>query len=237
MSPPHYVGYDDDPLPPDRFRMSFGPPKRKPKRQPEPVALAPPRPVIVAPRPVVVAPPPPPAEPPRPPRATPLAANPTVGQDIAARPVKLLRPQLEPRGQQVGSFPTWKPLPAPVVRLPAHPVAAVVDVARGLPAPALLALRVLGALLLLAPIGWLSGWFGLPPTAADFLMTGLGRLSWRTFGGPDAMLLYWVLLFPVTLALSFVNRLVWPLAALGTFYWSWEGLHHLLGMPAPWVPW
>jgi hypothetical protein len=242
MSPPHYVGYDDDPLPPDRFRMSFGPPKRKPKRQPDPVPLAPPRPVIVPPRPQVVAPAPvvrAAAEPVRPRPAAPAWAQvpappPPEGP---ARAMKVLRPQLEPRGQQVTSFPTWKPLPAPVVRLPVHPVAAVEQVARALPAPALLALRVLGALLLLAPLGWLAGWVGLPATSADFLMTGLGRLAWRALGGPDAMLLYWVLIFPASLALSFVSRLAWPLLGLGVFYWSWDGLHHLLGMPAPWTPW
>ncbi len=260
MSPPHYVGYEDDPLPPDRFRMSFGPPKRKPKRQPDPVPLAPPRPVIVPPRPRMVAPaaaapvaPKPAAAPPRPrPQAPVWTAAPTAAParlppppeaaaraepEQAARAMKVLRPQLEPRGQQVTSFPTWKPLPAPVVRLPVHPVAAVEDVARALPAPALLALRVVGALLLLAPLGWLGGWFGLPATAADFLMTGLGRLAWRALGGPDAMVLYWVLLFPAALALSFIGRLAWSLLTLGVFYWSWDGLHHLLGMPAPWTPW
>jgi hypothetical protein len=233
MSPPHYVGYEDDPLPPDKFRMSFGPPKRKPKLQSQPVPLAPPRPVIVAPRPVVVAPPPPPSAPkPQPPRTTRPAPAEAVNRSI-----KVLRPQLEPRGQQVSSFPTWKPLPAPVVRLPAHPVEAVEAATRSLPVPALHALRLLSALLLLAPLGWLVGWFGLPATSADFLMTGIGRLAWRGLGGPDAMLLYWVLLFPVALALSYVGRLAWPLLGLGVFYWSWEGLHHLLGMPAPWTPW
>jgi len=29
-----YVGYDHDPLPPDPFRLSFGPPKREPRRKP-----------------------------------------------------------------------------------------------------------------------------------------------------------------------------------------------------------
>jgi hypothetical protein len=158
-------------------------------------------------------------------------------QQAAGRPVKVLRPQLEPRGQQVGNFPTWKPLPAPVLHLPVHPVAAVEEAARALPAPALLAIRLMAALALLAPLGWLVGWFGLPATSADFLMTGLGRLAWRGMGGPDAMLLYWVLLFPAALALSLVNRLAWPLLALGSFYWSWSALHHLLGMPAPWTPW
>ncbi len=218
--------------------MSFGPPKRKQKRQPEPVPVAPPRPVVVAPRPRVVPPPPPP--PPAPlvvqqPLAA-LAPPPALAPE-PPRPVKVLRPQLEPRGQQVTSFPTWKPLPAPVVRLPAHPVVAVEEATRALPEPVLLALRVLGALLLMAPLGWLLGWFGLPATSADFLMTGLGRLAWRGLGGPDAMLLYWVLLLPPALALSFVNRLAWPLLGLGLFYWAWEGLHHLVGMPAPWVPW
>ncbi len=239
MSPPHYVGYEDDPLPPDRFRISFGPPKRKPKRQPEPLPLAPSRPVIAPPQPRIVAPPPP-IEAPRLPQRLQasfvhIPAPPRTTEP--ARPIKVLRPQLEPRGQQVTSFPTWKPLPAPVVRLPAHPVAAVEEATRALPVPALLALRVLGALLLLAPLGWFCGWFGLPATSVDFLMTGVGRVAWRGLGGPDAMLLYWVLLFPTALALSFAARLAWPLLGLGVFFWTWEGMHHLLGMPAPWTPW
>ena len=227
MSPPHYVGYDDDPLPPDRFRMSFGPPKRQPKRQPAPVPVAPPRPVIAPPRPQMVAETP--AEAPAPATAVRRVAE--------ARPARVLRPQLEPRGQQVHSFPTWKPLPAPVVRLPAHPVAAVAAVTSGLQGWRLAAFRLLAALVLLAPLGWFGGWFGLPATAVDFLMTGLGRAAWRLLGGPDAMALYWVLLFPPALGLTFARVLAWPLAGLALLFWAWTGLQHGLGMPGPWVPW
>jgi hypothetical protein len=150
------------------------------------------------------------------------------------RPARVLKPQLEPRGQGVQDFPTWKPRPAPVAHLPERPIQAAAGSPRRLPA---LVLHAVAALALLAPLGWLLGWLGLPHSAAEFLMTAPGRAAWRAFGGPDAMVLYWVVLFPPALALSYLRALRAPLLAVAALYWCWAGLHAALGVPAPYIPW
>lgn len=211
-----YVGYEHDPLPPDRFRVSFGPPpRRRPQRD---AALElPPRPVLVPPPPA----PPPPAA---------VAAAP-------AAPLRLLRPQRQPRQAVATPFPTWKPLPEPKRHIPEHPLVAALEVLDAMPRWQRLGLRLLAALLLLAPVAWLAGWVGLPHSPAEFLMTAPGRLAWRHLGGPDAMVLYWLLLFPVAFGLASARPLRWPLLGLGAMYWAWAGLEAAFGLRAPYLPW
>ncbi len=259
-----FVGYDHDPLPADRFKLSFGPPRQAAKRkpQPEPVPQAPPpppRPELAQPRPVAVpkvaiprvivarSAPVPVAKAPEPVVAAP--APPPIPQP--PRLNRVLRPQLEPRRQPVQNFPTWKPMPAPVVRLnPAPAVQAKAkpraEAAAGPWVPELApdmarwlvpVLHVLAALALLAPLGWALGWLGLPASPADFVMTGLGRLAWRGLGASASLALYWVALFPLALGLTLPHQAWAALTGLGVLYWSWAGLHLLLGLPGPWLPW
>lgn len=102
----------------------------------------------------------------------------------------------------------------------------------------------MAGIILVGPLGWLLGWLGLPSNAPEFLMTGMGRMAWRTFGGPDAMALYWLLVAPLALAATYVQRARRPLTWLAAFWWTWQSFYLLSAFgllpfrfPAPATPW
>jgi hypothetical protein len=181
----------------------------------------------------------------------------------APRPARIIRPAIAARAAPQPSFPTWRPLPEPrasraaAPSVPAAAAAAVtldelpafippsLPVPRATPRRApldqlALLLRMAVALPATGPISYLAGWVGLPGSGPDFLMTGLGRVAWAALGGPNGMVVYWVLLF-VGSCLAATPKLLQPLIWLSIGYWGlWLG--HLAGdagllpMPLPWLP-
>jgi hypothetical protein len=200
MSPPNFVGYDDDPLPPEPFRASFGPPRSTLQRS-------------------------------KPERTTPPRSGPQ-------RPLRLLKPKREERNSDAPLDSGWHAAPAPVTPLP-HASAAPVYIAPVAAGPSLgehlltfavsvpVRMTVLAAAVM-APMACLAGWLGLPGSAPEFLMTAPGLLAWQLFGGADALMLYYVLVFGLSLGALALRPARRPLAALAGAYWGWT-LVHLAG--------
>ncbi len=79
--------------------------------------------------------------------------------------------------------------------------------------------------LLVMPMAYAALWLGLASNGAEFLSTGLGQEAWIIFGGPEAGMVYWGVVFALAMLLQMLRPLEPVLIIGAASYWGWLGLH------------
>ncbi len=78
---------------------------------------------------------------------------------------------------------------------------------------------------LVLPIAYAGGWLGMASNGAEFLSTRLGQEAWIIVGGPEAAVLYWIVIYALAMLLQMARPLE-PVLILGAAtWWGWTGLH------------